>query len=33
MSDLQIRRDEYESAGLDVGDVDPDPFRQWQTLV
>ncbi len=31
MSDLQIRRDEYESAGLDVGDVDPDPFRQWQT--
>src|SRR6476620_9771142 len=30
MSDLQIRRDEYERAGLDVGDVDPDPFRQWQ---
>jgi pyridoxamine 5'-phosphate oxidase len=31
MSDLQIRRDEYESAGLDVGDVDPDPFGQWQS--
>jgi len=24
------RRTEYESAGLDVDDVDPDPLRQWQ---
>jgi pyridoxamine 5'-phosphate oxidase len=24
------RRTEYESAGLDVADVDPDPLRQWQ---
>ncbi len=24
------RRSEYETAGLDVGDVDPDPIVQWQ---
>jgi pyridoxamine 5'-phosphate oxidase len=28
---LRVRRTEYETAGLDVGDVDPDPFVQWQT--
>jgi pyridoxamine 5'-phosphate oxidase len=27
---LRARRTEYETAGLDVGDVDPDPFLQWQ---
>jgi pyridoxamine 5'-phosphate oxidase len=27
---LASRRHEYESAGLDVADVDPDPLIQWQ---
>ena len=30
MSDVASRRSEYESAGLDVPDVDSDPVRQWQ---
>lgn len=30
MSDLASRRADYESAGLDVGDVDPNPMAQWQ---
>ena len=30
MSDVAGRRSEYESAGLDVADLDPDPLRQWQ---
>ena len=30
MSDVAGRRSEYESAGLDVVDVDSDPLRQWQ---
>jgi pyridoxamine 5'-phosphate oxidase len=30
MSDLASRRADYESAGLDVGDVDPSPIVQWQ---
>jgi pyridoxamine 5'-phosphate oxidase len=30
MSDVATRRSEYESAGLDVADVDGDPVRQWQ---
>jgi pyridoxamine 5'-phosphate oxidase len=30
MSDLASRRADYESAGLDVGDVDPSPLAQWQ---
>jgi pyridoxamine 5'-phosphate oxidase len=30
MSDLASRRADYESAGLDVGDVDADPIVQWQ---
>jgi pyridoxamine 5'-phosphate oxidase len=30
MSDLVSRRADYESAGLDVGDVDPNPLLQWQ---
>ncbi|HEY0520217.1 MAG TPA: pyridoxamine 5'-phosphate oxidase [Ilumatobacteraceae bacterium] len=30
MSDLASRRADYESAGLDVGDVDPSPMVQWQ---
>lgn len=30
MSDLSSRRADYESAGLDVGDVDVDPIVQWQ---
>ena len=30
MSDVESRRSEYESAGLDVSDLDPDPLRQWQ---
>ena len=30
MSDVASRRSEYESAGLDVVDVDADPLRQWQ---
>ena len=28
-SRLRDRRVQYETAGLDVGDVDPDPMRQW----
>jgi pyridoxamine 5'-phosphate oxidase len=30
MSDLASRRADYESAGLDVGDVDANPLVQWQ---
>lgn len=30
MSDLASRRVDYETAGLDVTDVDPDPLLQWQ---
>lgn len=30
MSDLASRRKEYETAGLDVGDVRPDAIDQWQ---
>jgi pyridoxamine 5'-phosphate oxidase len=30
MSDLASRRSEYESAGLDVRDLDADPLLQWQ---
>jgi pyridoxamine 5'-phosphate oxidase len=30
MSDVASRRSEYESAGLDVADIDPDPVLQWQ---
>ena len=30
MSDLASRRADYESAGLDVGDVDASPLVQWQ---
>jgi pyridoxamine 5'-phosphate oxidase len=30
MADLATRRAQYESAGLDVGDVDGDPIIQWQ---
>ena len=30
MSDLPSRRADYESAGLDVADVDPNPMLQWQ---
>jgi pyridoxamine 5'-phosphate oxidase len=30
VSDVASRRSEYESAGLDVADIDPDPVRQWQ---
>ena len=30
MSDLASRRADYETAGLDVGDVDGDPLVQWQ---
>ena len=30
MSDLASRRADYESAGLDVGDVDGSPLVQWQ---
>ncbi len=30
MSDLSSRRADYETAGLDVGDVDHDPIEQWQ---
>ena len=30
MSDLASRRADYESAGLDVGDVDHNPMVQWQ---
>jgi pyridoxamine 5'-phosphate oxidase len=27
---LSARRTEYETAGLDVADLDPDPFVQWR---
>jgi pyridoxamine 5'-phosphate oxidase len=30
VSDVASRRSEYESAGLDVADLDADPIRQWQ---
>jgi len=30
MSDVAGRRSEYEAAGLDLGDLDPEPMRQWQ---
>lgn len=30
MSELASRRFEYETAGLDVGDLDPDPIEQWR---
>ena len=30
MSDIASLRSEYEDAGLDVSDLDPDPLRQWQ---
>lgn len=30
MSDWMSRRVDYETAGLDVGDVDADPLLQWQ---
>jgi pyridoxamine 5'-phosphate oxidase len=30
MSDVESRRSEYESAGLDISDLDADPLRQWQ---
>ncbi|MDX6571898.1 MAG: pyridoxamine 5-phosphate oxidase [Gaiellales bacterium] len=30
MSDVAGRRSEYETAGLDLADLDPDPMRQWQ---
>jgi pyridoxamine 5'-phosphate oxidase len=30
MSDLASRRADYESAGLDVVEVDPNPMLQWQ---
>jgi pyridoxamine 5'-phosphate oxidase len=30
MSDWASRRVDYETAGLDVDDVDPDPLVQWQ---
>ncbi|MGZ4771997.1 MAG: pyridoxamine 5'-phosphate oxidase [Ilumatobacteraceae bacterium] len=30
MSDWASRRVDYETAGLDVGDVDSDPLVQWQ---
>jgi pyridoxamine 5'-phosphate oxidase len=30
MSDVESRRTEYESAGLDAADLDADPLRQWQ---
>jgi pyridoxamine 5'-phosphate oxidase len=30
MSDWRSRRVDYETAGLDVGDVDPSPLVQWQ---
>jgi pyridoxamine 5'-phosphate oxidase len=29
MNDLASRRFEYETAGLDIGDLDPDPITQW----
>jgi pyridoxamine 5'-phosphate oxidase len=30
VSDVAGRRSEYESAGLDLADLDADPLRQWQ---
>jgi pyridoxamine 5'-phosphate oxidase len=30
MSDVASRRSDYESAGLDIADIDADPLRQWQ---
>ena len=30
VSDVANRRSEYETAGLDVADLDADPIRQWQ---
>ena len=33
MSDLASRRADYESAGLDVGDVDPEPDRAVAAVV
>jgi pyridoxamine 5'-phosphate oxidase len=30
MSDIAGRRGEYENAGLDAADLDPDPLLQWQ---
>jgi pyridoxamine 5'-phosphate oxidase len=27
---LHVRRTEYETSGIEIGDVDPDPFLQWQ---
>jgi pyridoxamine 5'-phosphate oxidase len=30
VSDVASRRSDYESAGLDVADLDDDPIRQWQ---
>jgi pyridoxamine 5'-phosphate oxidase len=30
MSDIASLRSEYEDAGLDVADLDPDPLRQWE---
>jgi pyridoxamine 5'-phosphate oxidase len=30
MSDIASLRSEYEDAGLDAADLDPDPLRQWQ---
>jgi pyridoxamine 5'-phosphate oxidase len=31
VSDVAGRRSEYESAGLDLADLDADPLRQWQS--
>ena len=33
MSDLASRRADYESAGLDVGDVDAEPTRPVAAMV
>jgi pyridoxamine 5'-phosphate oxidase len=30
VSDVAGRRSEYETAGFDLADLDPDPMRQWQ---
>jgi pyridoxamine 5'-phosphate oxidase len=30
MTDLAQRREEYETTGIDAGDLDPDPIVQWQ---
>lgn len=30
VNDLSSRRTEYETAGLDAADVDPDPMTQWR---